>query len=270
MSLALKKLFLLDMDGTLYIDDRLFAHTPAFLQYIRQSGGRYIYLTNNSSRSVDTYVQKMRHLGLDADPVDFFTSTQATIHYLLPRYSGRLLYAFGTAAFRQELADADLLITDRLQDNISALIIGFDTELTFQKIEDACILLNRGVDFIATNPDLVCPTGYGFVPDCGSVCRMLTTATGREPLVIGKPKPEMAQLAMQKFGCTPGQTLLVGDRIYTDIACGAAAGVDTVLVLSGETTAEQAVSDLPHPTYLFKDIGQLLQALQSAAKETTT
>ena len=107
-------------------------------------------------------------------------------------------------------------------------------ELTFQKLEDACILLNRGVDYYATNPDWVCPTWYGSVPDCGSVCEMLFRATGRRPFVIGKPQPAMALLAMEKWGYSRDETLLVGDRLYTDIACGVNAGIDTVFVLSGE------------------------------------
>jgi hypothetical protein len=118
---------------------------------------------------------------------------------------------------------------------VTVLLCGFDTELTFQKLEDACILLNRGAAFLATNPDWVCPTWYGYVPDCGSVCQMLTRATGKTPVVIGKPQPEMVYLAMEKTGIDSAHTMVVGDRIYTDIACGVNAGVDAALVLSGES-----------------------------------
>ena len=264
MTLSHKRLFLLDMDGTLYIGDRLFASTPAFLRQIRDLGGRYLFLTNNSSRSVTAYVDKLDRLGVASGPEDYLTSVDALSVYLDRNgYRDRLLYAFGTASFRQQLRQAGFRITDRLEAEISALVVGFDTELTFQKLEDACILLNRGADFIATNPDWVCPTWYGSVPDCGSVCRMLTTATDREPVFIGKPKPDMVRLAMERTGFSPAQTLLVGDRVYTDIACGAAAGIDTVLVLSGETTEEQARLAEPRPTWVFADIGALLAALQT-------
>ena len=168
-----KKLFLLDMDGTIYLDEDLFPGTLPFLNAVRAAGGRYLFLTNNSSRSVRAYVAKLARLGVSAGPEDFFTSVDALIVDLKGRTPYRRCYAFGTAAFREQLAQAGIPVTDRLEDGIDCLLIGFDTELTFQKLEDACILLNRGVDFIATNPDWVCPTWYGSVPDCGSVCEML-------------------------------------------------------------------------------------------------
>ncbi len=260
--LSEKRLFLLDLDGTLYLDETLFEATPAFLHHIRSIGGRYLFLTNNSSRSVDAYVEKMRRLGVVASPDDFLTSVDATIRYLRQTHPDDLLYAFGTETFRAQLSNAGLRVTDRRSDEVAALVIGFDTELTFQKLEDACILLGHGVDFIATNPDWVCPTWYGFVPDCGSVCEMLFRATARRPVVIGKPKPEMALLAMEKTGFSAVQTLLVGDRVYTDIACGVNAGVDTALVLSGESTERDIIPGQTEPTWVFQDVGQLLQVLK--------
>ena len=127
---------------------------------------------------------------------------------------------------------------------------------------DLCILLNRGVPFVATNPDWVCPTWYGSVPDCGSVCRMLTTATGREPTVIGKPRPQMALLAMERTGFSPEQTVLLGDRLYTDVACGVNAGIDTVFVLSGEGTMADIDTYQIHPTWVYPDIGTLYRELE--------
>ena len=260
--LADKRLFLLDMDGTLYLDEELFPATPALLEHIRSSSGRYLYLTNNSSRGVDAYVEKMRRLGISATAEDFLTSVDATIEDLKRSHPDDLLYCFGTATFRAQLAAAGLHITDKLQDGICALVIGFDTELTFKKLEDACILLMRGVDFIATNPDWVCPTWYGFVPDCGSVCQMLLHATGRSPRVIGKPQPAMVELALARTGFAPEQALLVGDRVYTDIACGVAAGIDTALVLSGESTLDDIVPGKTEPTWVFDNVGALLAALK--------
>ena len=143
---------------------------------------------------------------------------------------------------------------------MDCLIAGFDTELTFQKLEDACILLNRGVEFIATNPDWVCPTWYGSVPDCGSVCEMLFRATGRRPRVIGKPQPAMALLALERTGFDPGQAVMVGDRLYTDVASGVNAGIDTAFVLSGEGTLADLDSSDVKPTWVFDDIGALHRA----------
>ncbi len=253
-----KKLFLLDMDGTLYIDQTLFKGSANFLHTVKKYGGTYFYLTNNSSKSVDAYIQKLCGMGISCVQQDFVTSTDALIAYLCGHTPYHLCYAFGTKSFRDQLAQAQIPVTDHLCDNIDCLLIGFDTELTFQKIEDACILLNRGVDFIATNPDWVCPTRYGYVPDCGSVCEMLFRATGRHPLVIGKPQPAMVQLAVQRAGIPPEQTVLVGDRLYTDIAAGANAGIDTVFVLSGEGTAQDLQASSVQPTWVLQDIGALL------------
>ena len=260
-----KKLFLLDMDGTIYLDQELFDCTIPFLEKIREKGGRYLFLTNNSSRSVNAYVQRLEGMGIPATADDFLTSVDALIWYLRGNgFEDKLLYASGTRTFREQLSEAGFRITDTLVDGIDALISGFDTELTFQKLEDACILLGRGVDFLATNPDWVCPTSYGSVPDCGSVCEMLFRATGRRPKFIGKPQPEMALLAMERFGYAKEQTMMVGDRLYTDIACGINAGIDACFVLSGEGTLEDLKTSETQPTMVYENIRQLLNALKAS------
>lgn len=262
MSLSEKRLFLLDMDGTLYLDDRLFDKVPEFLSYIRRTGGRYLFLTNNSSRGVEGYIGKLSGMGIPSGTEDYLTSVDAAIDHLRRCHPGKKCYVFGTRSFLGQLRDAGIPVTDRLEDDIDILLCGFDRELTFQKLEDACILLNRGVPFVATNPDWVCPTWYGSVPDCGSVCRMLTTATGREPTVIGKPRPQMALLAMERTGFSPEQTVLLGDRLYTDVACGVNAGIDTVFVLSGEGTMADIDTYQIHPTWVYPDIGTLYRKLE--------
>lgn len=268
-SLQGKRLFLLDMDGTIYLDDNLFDGAADFLRYVREHGGRYLFLTNNSSRSVDAYIDKMARLGIATTAEDFLTSVDALILYLDAHgYRDKLLYAFGTTSFRAQLSAAGFRITDRRSDNVDALVCGFDTELTFQKLEDACILLNGGVDFIAANPDWVCPTWYGYVPDCGSVCEMLYRATKRRPVFIGKPQPQMALLAMEKFGCSKAETILIGDRIYTDIACGIHAGIDAALVLSGESTEEDIAAFPEKPTHVYQNIRAILNDLQQGETET--
>ena len=257
-----KKLFLFDLDGTLYLGDRLFPGVRELLSAIRARGGQYRFLTNNSSRSVAAYVKKLTRLGVATEAADFLTSVDALIHYLR-EHGGedRRYYVCGTESMKSQLRAAGFTVAERRED-ANALLMGFDTELTFQKLEDACILLNRGVPFVATNPDWVCPTWYGSVPDCGSVCRMLTTATGREPVVIGKPQPEMALLAMERTGFSPEQTVLLGDRLYTDVACGVNAGIDTVFVLSGEGTMADIDTYQIHPTWVYPDIGTLYRELE--------
>ena len=257
-----KRLFLLDMDGTIYIGDRLFDGVPEFLRHVRAMGGRYLFLTNNSSRGVEGYMEKMRRLGIETEKSDYLTSVDVSIAALQKERPGKKCYVFGTRSFYAQLESAGIPVTDRPDPDVDILLCGFDRELTFQKLEDACILLNRGAEFWATNPDWVCPTWYGSVPDCGSVCRMLTTATGREPTVIGKPRPQMALLAMERTGFSPEQTVLLGDRLYTDVACGVNAGIDTVFVLSGEGTMADIDTYQIHPTWVYPDIGTLYRKLE--------
>ena len=259
--LGMKRLFLLDMDGTIYLDEALFPGTRPFLETVRAAGGRYLFLTNNSSKSVDAYIAKLARLGIPSGREDFLTSVDALIAHLAarqPRY--HKCYVFGTASFRSQLAGAGAAVTDRLEEDVDCLLIGFDTELTFRKLEDACILLGRGVDFIATNPDWVCPTWYGSVPDCGSVCEMLFRAAGRRPLVIGKPEPAMVRLALERTGFAPDQAVMVGDRLYTDIAAGVNAGIDTAFVLSGEGTREDLADSPVKPAWVFEDVAALHRA----------
>lgn len=171
--------------------------------------------------------------------------------------SYKKIYALGTASFRQQLAESGFNITDKLEDDVDCLCMGFDTELSFQKLEDACILLGRGVDYIATNPDWVCPTWYGYVPDCGSIAQILETATGRKPKFIGKPQPDMALLAMKATGFSAEETVLIGDRLYTDIACGVNAGISTIFVLSGEGTMEDVKNSDVKPEFIYDGIRKI-------------
>ncbi|MBQ4092887.1 MAG: HAD-IIA family hydrolase [Clostridia bacterium] len=245
------------MDGTIYLDNELFEGVLPFLEHIKSIGGRYIFLTNNSSKSVHAYIKKLEGLGIHATAEDFLTSVDATIPYLQKK-AYQKIYALGTASFKEQLRDAGLPITDTLEEGIDCLCMGFDTELTFQKLEDACILLGKNVDYIATNPDWVCPTWYGSVPDCGSVAEMLFNATKRRPIFIGKPEPTMALLAMEKTGFSPAETAVIGDRLYTDIACGVNAGISSIFVLSGEGTMEDVAKSDVKPQFIYQNIKELL------------
>ena len=261
-SLRDKRLFLLDMDGTIYLDEQLFEGVPELLRHIRSMGGRYLFLTNNSSRGVEGYLEKMARLGIPATAEDFLTSVDATIRHLQRHYAGKRCYVFGTRSFRRQLEQAGIPVTDDREDGVDVLLCGFDTELTFQKLEDACILLNRGVAWVATNPDWVCPTWYGSVPDCGSVCQMLTRATLRQPEVIGKPRPAMVELALERTGFAPQQAVIIGDRLYTDVACGVNAGIDSIFVLSGEGVLSDIEKYDIHPTWVFENINRVWEELR--------
>ena len=262
ISLKKKRLFLLDMDGTIYLDDTLFDGTLDFLAKVKENGGRYLFVTNNSSKSVDAYVSKLNRIGIEATKDDFLTSTDATILYIKDKFPGRRFYAFGTQSFVEQLRASGIdVVTDRT-DDIFGIVMGNDSELTFKKLEDACILLKENIEYIATNPDWVCPTSFGYVPDCGSVAEMLFRATGKRPVFIGKPRPEMLTLAMDKLGYSRDESVMVGDRVYTDIAAGYNAGIDTVFVLSGEGTISDAeTSDTP-PTYIMNSVKDLYMAIK--------
>ncbi len=257
------KLYLFDMDGTLYLGDRLFDFTIELLDTIKKTGGTYLFVTNNSSKSVNDYVKKLQKLGIKATKDDFMTSSQATAYYLHKYHEGKNLYVCGTESLKEELRMEGFNVTTNL-DEVECIVMGFDTELTFQKLHDVSYLLLTQPDmpYIATNPDLVCPTTFGSVPDCGSVCIGIKNATGKEPVVIGKPSPLMPQLAMDKLGICPEEACVVGDRIYTDIKSGLHAGITGILVLSGETTLEilNQSSDKPH--CVLKDAGEILSALK--------
>ena len=258
-----KKLFLLDMDGTLYLDGALFEGTLPFLAKIRENGGRALFLTNNSSKSAKTYIKKLKSMGIEARKEDFVTSVQATAAYLLAHYKEALIYVCGTGSLMRELRSAGLRITGRYSEKVGCLLCGFDTELTFKKLDDCSKLLTlkKDLPFIATNPDWVCPTAYGYVPDCGSVCEMLFRATGRRPVVIGKPQPGMVDMALEKTGYKKEEALLVGDRLYTDIACANNAGIDGAFVLSGEGPLADIEEQKIVPAYIYKDVGELAKDL---------
>ena len=257
-----KRLFLFDMDGTIYQENTVFDGTKQMLDYIRDSGGRYVFITNNSSKSVKDYMDKVHQMGLSAEAENFFTSTQATILYLKEHFPGALVYCQGTKSMISELLHAGIRVTEEVRDGIDVVLVGFDMELTMQKLRNTCeILTCQSPAYIATNPDECCPVSYGetagFVPDCGSMCYGIEKATGKRPVFIGKPEPTMIDIVRNKFGCTREETLVIGDRLYTDIASGNNAGVDTVCVLSGEASEEDIRSSEEKPTYTFRDIKAL-------------
>lgn len=246
-----KKLWLFDMDGTIYEEETLFEGVLELLNTIREQGGKYIFVTNNSSRSAADYLRKLNRLGIDADIDNLFTSAQATILWLKKNYPKARVYCQGTESFVREFVDYGISVTESVE-QVDVVVVGFDTELTALKLRNTCeILSSQNVVYIATNPDLACPVTFGFIPDCGSICAMIKNATGRWPEFIGKPEPRMVDIVREKFGYTAAQTVVVGDRLYTDIAVGINAGVTSVCVLSGEATAEEIVKGPIKPAFTF-------------------
>lgn len=259
-----KKLYLFDMDGTLYLGDRLYDFTLELLRTLKQTGRKYLFMTNNSSKSVEDYIKKLAKLGIESTRNDFITSSQATAYYLKEHHANQRLYVCGTQSLKKELQMEGFTVTENLED-VDCIVMGFDTELTFQKLHDVSYMLltRENIPYIATNPDYVCPTEFGSVPDCGSVCDMIYNATKKRPVVIGKPSPLMPILAMQQHGYTKEETAVVGDRIYTDIKSGLNAGITGILVMSGETTQEILDASEEKPHLVLQDASEILLALQA-------
>lgn len=258
-----KRLYLFDMDGTLYLGDRLYDFTIELLDTLRATGRRYLFMTNNSSKSVEDYIKKLEKLGISATREDFITSSQATAYYLKQHHRGQKLYVCGTRSLKRELELEGFTVTEKV-DETECIVMGFDTELTFQKLHDVSYLLltRESIPYIATNPDYVCPTEFGSVPDCGSVCDMIFNATGKRPVVIGKPSPLMPLLAMEQHGYAKEETAVVGDRIYTDVKSGLNAGITGILVLSGESTLQTLAESDVEPHLVLEDASEILAAIR--------
>lgn len=254
-----KKLFLFDMDGTIYLDKMLFDGVKELLSAIKAKGGRYTFITNNASKSVDDYVKKLKDMGIDAHEQDFLSSAQATTTLMKEKFGKGKIYCQGTRSFIKGLKDSGLVVTEEYDESVVAILVAFDPELTGEKLKNTSKMLTnlKDVPYYATNPDWTCPVDFGYIPDCGSMCFGYEKATGRKPIFIGKPEPMMVNFVMQKFGCTKQETLVIGDRIYTDVASGINAGVDTVLVLSGEATMKDYDQSQIKPTYVLENVARL-------------
>ena len=254
------------MDGTIYTGGRLFRDTLPFLSLLKQLGIAYTFLTNNSSKSTRDYLSQLKNMGVAAAADELYTSTQATIEYLRASRPGvRRLFLLGTPSLSEEIEAAGFtLTTDDPTDQPDAVLIGFDTTLTFSRLCRAAYWIKTGKPFIATHRDRVCPTDQPTVlVDCGSICAALERATGRAPdAVLGKPDPCMIRSILRRNKLLPEQVAIVGDRLYTDMAMARQAGAIGVLVLTGETTAAEVSQAKPPPDLVVGDLGELAEKLR--------
>ncbi len=262
-NLSLKKLFLFDIDGTIAVGNDLLDGTLELLKYIEDIGGKAYYITNNSTKSNSDYVEKFHnHFGLETTDDLFITSGYMMLQFLLKNYSQDKIFVLGTTSFIAELRKNGLHIVETAEENIACVVVAYDSELNYEKLIEVCkVLSTTDAPFYATNPDLCCPIHFGFIPDCGAICEMITHSTGKKPVYLGKPSAEVVHVCQEKSGFTDAETLVVGDRLYTDIACGINAGVDTCVVYTGEARPEDLI-DTPFPaTYCFRDVKELLHAI---------
>ena len=254
-----KHLWLFDMDGTIYEEETVFDGTLELLEIIKEHGGRYVFITNNSSKSVTDYIKKVNRLGIPATEDNFFTSAQATVLWLKKNCPEAKVYCQGTKSLVKELSTAGIDVTEDVE-RVDVVLVGFDMELTTEKCRKTCeILSTQDITYIATNPDWVCPVSFGFIPDCGSICGMIKNATGKWPTFIGKPEPTMVKIVMEKFGYKADETVVVGDRLYTDIATGLNAGITAICVLTGEATVDEIYRENIKPNFTFNSIKDIYE-----------
>lgn len=255
-----------DMDGTIYLGATLFQETIPFLARLRDLGIGYTFVTNNSSKSRAGYVHHLHEMGIVAPPDSVVTSAHATIHHIrqtLPE--ARRLFVVTT---ENALEDWRLGGFEIVEKDPDVLVVSFDFNLNYDRLCRTAYLLSRGVPYFATHPDRICPTDKATVlPDCGAICALLESATGRRPDAIpGKPSPEMLQEVMDRHGLTPHETAMIGDRLYTDVRMARDAGALAVLTLTGEASAEEAMS-LPaaqRPDLIVSDLDDLSRQLCAA------
>jgi NagD protein len=259
----------LDMDGTLYKGARLFAQTVPFLEALRSLEIGYTFLTNNTSRNKADYVGKLRMLGIEASESEIYTPAESTIAYLrinLPQV--KALAILGTPSLEQQFAAAGFTVN---WDAPDAVVVGFDTALTYERLCRTAHWISTGLPWLATHPDFVCPTDEPTVlVDCGSICACLTAATGRHPIVFGKPNPSILLELRDRLHLASDQMIMVGDRIYTDMKMAQEAGIPAALVLTGETTEAQIASLHWKPDLIVADVGRLGELFAEARRITDT
>lgn len=256
----------LDMDGTIYMGSDLFECTLPFLALLRSKGIGYSFLTNNPTKSADDYIARLAAMGVECAPDQIYTTAMGAIDYLkAERPELRRLFILGTESMTREFCEAGFVPTDdSADDEPDAVLVAFDTTLTYDRLCRAAWWIAQGKPYIATNPDRVCPTNHPTVlVDCGSLCAALATATGREPdITIGKPNPDILRGVAHRHGVAVERVAMVGDRLYTDVQTAHNAGAMGILTLSGETTLATArtAAQQPHLTIdSLADLGALIE-----------
>jgi NagD protein len=254
----------LDMDGTIYLGGTLFPFTLPFLAQLEQLGIGYTFVTNNCSHSRAAYVNRLRNMGIAVEPEAISTSAQATVYYLHSKLPGaKRLFVLGTAGLHEDLRGGGYEVVD---DQPDVVVVGFDSTLTYDRLARTAYWIAQELPYIATHPDRICPTDQPIVlPDCGAICALLESATGRKPDAIpGKPSPAMLHTIIERHGVAPGETALVGDRLYTDMRMAHDAGAVAILTLTGEaqlTDAENAAAN-ERPDLVVADLEELLKLIR--------
>ena len=239
--------------------NRLLPGALEFMDYLARKNLDYLFLTNNSSKNREIYTEKIRRLGFNVNETKVFTSGEATTIYIRKHTKFQNIFLLGTKALEDEFIQAGFILTKEKPD---AVVLGFDTTLTYEKIWKACDFIRDGLPYIATHPDFNCPTETGFMPDIGSFMALIEASTGRKAdLIVGKPYHHIVDSVVDKTGYGLDEIVMIGDRLYTDIALGKA-GIKTILVLSGETKSEDLEKSEFKPDIVVNDLKDLLDQLE--------
>ena len=255
------KCFVLDMDGTIYLGNDLFEFTPAFLQKVTDTGRKYYFFTNNSSKSQTAYIDKLARLGIHIQPEQMMISSHVMIKFLQENHAGKKIFVMGTDSLLAEFKRFNMpLVAEGETPDI--VVIGFDTQLTYEKLCKACDYVRHGAVYYGINPDWNCPVEGGeFIPDCGSMAKLIEASTGRFPEFFGKPSRHTLDYIVSTTGVKPEEIVVVGDRLYTDIAVTANSDVNSVLVLSGESTLEDVEKSPVKPTAVLPSLASITELL---------
>ena len=258
-ALAKKKVFLLDMDGTIYLEDTPIGDMIRTLQIMREKGKRIVYLTNNSSKSERAYVEKLKRIGFYDERDLVYTSAMATVEYIKAHFDGKRVYLVANDSVKEEFAAAGILLTEQ---NPEVVVLAYDTGIDFQKFSALNEAIVNGAFYIATHPDAVCPAKGVFPPDVGSFIALLQCSSGKEPdLICGKPGTVMGECIKKRLGVSETEVVMVGDRLHTDIRFGNRNGFSSLLVLSGETTREMLASSPDQPTFVLPSLNDIVPLL---------
>lgn len=257
------KSLILDMDGVLWKADAPIGDLAAIFRRIREGGLKYVFATNNSTKTSEQYVRRLREFGVEAEPWQVVTSSQAAAYAMAQRFpAGTKVFMIGEEGIRVPLEEKGFQILPVEEaPNAEAVVMGLDREITFQKAVEATLLVRKGVPFYATNPDKTFPTPRGLIPGAGAWYSIVVTATGVEPVVAGKPFPFLMDLSLEKLETKKEETLVVGDRLDTDILAGQRVGCPTALVLSGVSTRDQAEGWKPEIDIIVDDLAALIDSL---------
>lgn len=252
------ELFVLDMDGTFYLDTDILDGSLEFLRQVERLGKRFVFFTNNSSKSPKTYMDKLAKMDCVITRQQIITSGDVMIEYLKQYYPDRRIYLVGTPDLEENFRENGISLTKDMPD---AVVIGFDLTLTYEKLERACTYIRNGAVFLATHLDINCPTRDGFIPDCGAMCAAISLSTGKQPKYVGKPFRETVDMVLSLTGAVREKVSFAGDRIYTDVKTGVDNGAHGILVLSGETKMADLEISETVPDAVFTGLNEMGQML---------